>query len=385
MIHTLVRRCRVVPAAASANSCTSVTAAIHGPRRKQQQQQYHRPRHQDEQRSYYHATSPKHFPDIDAITDLFSQYAKKHGPNGEWALDAHDICELLQGVGREKCLEEDYGMKVVTPNSFFVTKLFDVADIDNNGLIDIDEFIEHAYAFIGDNPASIILVVGGPGSGKGVLSDRLEKECNVVHLSSGELLRDEVEQGTALGEQVRDIMARGELVSSALMVALMKKRMKNHPGKRVLLDGFPRSLENAYDLVNICGRPQLALHLVCDDTVLMERIMNRKGENREDDNFKTALTRLRTYHKFQPNVMEWLRQQHIPIVNLDCEGTPDAVWNQMTAIGKLMRPAVKQRLPNNKDNSNADSDGNGNGSSSRLPQEPDLWSSSSDSFKTSVV
>jgi adenylate kinase len=48
-----------------------------------------------------------------------------------------------------------------------------------------------------------------------------------------------------LGRTVRDIMSRGELVSSAIMVALIKKRMKDHPGKRVLLDGFPRSIENA--------------------------------------------------------------------------------------------------------------------------------------------
>lgn len=80
----------------------------------------------------------------------------------------------------------------------------------------------------------------GPGSGKGLLCDRLVKECGVVHLSSGDLLRQEVEAGTRLGQEVKEIMRSGGLVSSAIMVALMQKRMKDHPGKRLLLDGFPR-------------------------------------------------------------------------------------------------------------------------------------------------
>jgi adenylate kinase len=60
----------------------------------------------------------------------------------------------------------------------------------------------------------------------------LQRECNVVHLSSGDLLRQEVEKQSPLGKMVKDIMSRGELVSSAIMVALMKKRMKDHPGKQ---------------------------------------------------------------------------------------------------------------------------------------------------------
>jgi hypothetical protein len=77
---------------------------------------------------------------------------------------------------------------------------------------------------------------------------------------------------------------------------------------------------------------------------VQERILKR-GENREDDNFETALQRIRTYHKFHSNTLEWLKDQHVPIVNLDCTGPPESVWYQMTAIGKLMRPAVKLYTP----------------------------------------
>ena len=285
-------------------------------------------------RSSNSSTTNRRIWDREAVADLFSQYAKVY--QGTSCLNCDDIRSLLRGIG-------------VVPAATTISKLFSVADNDNNGLIDLEEFLDHADMFLGDNPARIILIVGGPGSGKGLLSKRLMAECNVVHLSSGDLLRQEVALQTNLGRTVRDIMSRGELVSSAIMVALMKKRMKDHPGKRVLLDGFPRSIENAHDLVTLCGQPELALHLNCDDTILMERIMGRgaSSENtpqqvrREDDNFQSALQRLRTFHKYHHSTMEWLQEQHVPIVNLDCSGSAESVWQQLVAIGRLMRPAVK--------------------------------------------
>jgi hypothetical protein len=185
----------------------------------------------------------------EVAADLFHTYAKARGKEGIVSLDVDDVARLLRGTGRE-------------PTKEHLQRMFDIADQDHNGVIDIYEFLEH-YDFILDgNPARIILVVGGPGSGKGSLSAKLQKHCGVVHLSSGDLLRTEVARGSALGNQVRDIMERGELVSSDIIVALIKRRMRDHPGKRVLLDGFPRSLENAHDLVALCGKPELALHLV---------------------------------------------------------------------------------------------------------------------------
>ena len=242
-------------------------------------------------------------------------------------MDFDDVRSLLRGIGE-------------TPEEDALHKFFDVADVDHNGFIDLQEFTEYSDFIVGDNPARIILVVGGPGSGKGVLCIRLQEECHVVHLSSGDMLRHEVASGSSLGKQVRGIMARGELVSSAIMVALMKRRMRQHPGKRVLLDGFPRSAENAQDLVTLCGKPELALHLACDDTVLLERIIGRGAdlpadERRQDDNFQTALERLRTFHKHHTSTMEWLREQHVPIVNLDCSSSSKSVWQQLQAIGRV--------------------------------------------------
>lgn len=117
----------------------------------------------------------------EALLDLMQCYGQVR--NGHLTLDLHDVREMLKAVGEN-------------PTHEVIEKLFEVADVDRNGLIDSEEFISHSELFLSGRPARIILVVGGPGSGKGLLCERLQKECNVVHLSSGELLRDEVTQGT---------------------------------------------------------------------------------------------------------------------------------------------------------------------------------------------
>ncbi len=281
--------------------------------------------------------------DQDAVADLFAQYAVER--NGTVCLDKNDLRALRAGIGED------------TAASDSVCELFQVADLDGNGYIDLDEFLENAPVLLESNPARIIIVVGGPGSGKGLLCNRLAAECGVVHLSSGDLLRNEVERQSPLGREVKDIMARGELVSSAIIVTLMKKHMGAHSGKRVLLDGFPRSVENARDLTRLCGVPELALHLDCEDTVMLERIMERGSASvvrRQDDNFQTAIRRIRTFHKYHKPTMEWLHEQHVPVVNLDCSGTPESVWKQLMAIGRLMRPAVKVKSTTNSNLANDD-------------------------------
>ena len=147
----------------------------------------------------------------EALLDLMHQYGKIR--DGVLSMDWHDVKDLLEGIGEDSSDE-------------VVLKLFEVADMKGNGVIDTEEFLTHSDTFLGGRPARIILVVGGPGSGKGRLCERLVKECGVVHLSSGDLLRQEVAKGTALGKQVEGIMKSGGLVSSALMVTLMKARMK---------------------------------------------------------------------------------------------------------------------------------------------------------------
>ncbi len=117
----------------------------------------------------------------EAILDLMHTYGKVRDET--LSMDWHDVQDMLIGIGEK-------------PTDEVVKKLFEVADADGNGIITTEEFLNHHETFLVGRPARIILVVGGPGSGKGVLCERLAKECGVVHLSSGELLRDEIEQQT---------------------------------------------------------------------------------------------------------------------------------------------------------------------------------------------
>jgi len=277
-----------------------------------------------------------------AISDLFHHFVQIDGGTDSKGpfLCVRGVRELLASIGER-------------PDEITLRRIFKEADLNGDGKLHLDQFLIGSDKILGGAPARIVIVVGGPGSGKGLLCKRLAAECGVIHLSSGTLLRNEVARDTPLGREVADIMKRGELVSSAVITALVRRHTRSFPGKRVLLDGFPRSLENAHEFVKISGKPELALHLDCDDTVLMERIINRSksagSEERSDDNFETALTRLRTYHKYHHPTIEWLREQHVPIVNLDCSGTPENVWQQLLAIGRLMRPAAQVRTENTKE------------------------------------
>eukprot|EP00986_Skeletonema_menzelii_P001786 scaffold488_cov142-Skeletonema_menzelii.AAC.25 len=289
--------------------------------------------------------------EISALSDLFLQFAKTDNlvdSDGPY-LDLNRIKLLLESVGER-------------PDKYTLETLFDEINVSRDGKLRLHCFLNAADRILGESPARIVLVVGGPGSGKGALCERLVKECGIIHLSCGEMLREEVEANTPLGREVKEIMERGELVSSATVTALMRRRMRSFPGRRVLLDGFPRSLENARDFVELCGPPELALHLDCEDTVLLERILARGGMSareaklaqeegkdgeaeakavRADDNVHTAIQRLKNYHKHHRSTMDWLKKIKVPIVEIDCSGSKEEVWQQLMAIGRLMRPAVK--------------------------------------------
>lgn len=274
-----------------------------------------------------------------AIKDLFFHFAHNTRTGGfdgrDYYINFQGVKELLLNIG--DCPDEDT-----------LKKLYHEIDCNNDGKIQLDEFLLASDKMLGDSPARIIIVVGGPCSGKGILCGRLESECNVVHVSSGDLLQDEVNRNTLLGKEVEGIMKRGELISSSLITTLIRRRTRNYPGRRVILDGFPRSVENARGFEKLMGKPELCVHLECDDTVLMERIMKRSrkgkedGNERSDDDFDTAIQRVRTFRKYHKPIMDWLRESHVPIVNLDSSGTPENVWNQLLAIGRLMRPITRK-------------------------------------------
>lgn len=284
-----------------------------------------------------------------ALVDLFLKHAKgdRRSSSGV-SLDRNGLNLVLKAVGE-------------TRDSKTIDKLFKEADVDGNGTVDLKEFLMASDKILGsDMPAGFVLLVGGPGSGKGLVGKRLERACGVVHISCGDLLREEAKRETPLGREIREILARGDLVSSAVLVTLMRRRMRRpeNAGKRILLDGFPRSLQNAEDMIELCGIPELALNLTgADDAILIERILARKDRalrhgksGRDDDNVHSALRRIRNHNKTLGMTLNWLRDHRVPVVDLHLPSTnPEEmqqeppsekeIWSQLLAIGRLMRPA----------------------------------------------
>jgi|TARA_B100001741_G_scaffold172719_1_gene142463 adenylate kinase len=175
-----------------------------------------------------------------------------------------------------------------------------------------------------------LLFVGPPGAGKGTQAERLAASHGLLHLSTGDLLRAEVKAGSDLGKEAEAVMNRGELVSDALVLAIVRSRLQNHSGGW-LLDGFPRNLAQAEaldELLSKLNQPlQSVLLMELDDEELVQRLLAR---GRADDNEEVIRHRLSVY-----------REQTAPLINhyeqrgqlkrVLSTGTIEAVASQINA------------------------------------------------------
>jgi adenylate kinase len=146
-----------------------------------------------------------------------------------------------------------------------------------------------------------VLLIGPPGSGKGTQGERLAARLGVDHIAAGDLLRAEVAAGSPLGEQVKDLIARGELVPDAIIISLLlPKVLQSAAAGGYILDGFPRSVEQAKEARNLADQvdagPDAVVYLDVPRTELVRRILERaKTEGRADDNEQTVQHRLEVF------------------------------------------------------------------------------------------
>lgn len=143
-----------------------------------------------------------------------------------------------------------------------------------------------------------IILIGGPGAGKGTQAAKIKEKYGIPHISTGEILRDEVAKNTPLGMQVEEVMERGELVADSIILALVESRLKQPDcQKGFILDGFPRTLTQAQGLEPILqkrGQPGLKVILLeVSDGEMMQRLLARK---RADDTEETIKNRIAKYH-----------------------------------------------------------------------------------------
>jgi adenylate kinase len=142
-----------------------------------------------------------------------------------------------------------------------------------------------------------IVLLGAPGSGKGTQAELIVGKYQIVHVSTGDLLRAEVTAGTDLGLKAKNIMDAGDLVPDEIMLAMIEDRLgKPDVENGFLLDGFPRTLPQAEALDQLLGKLGQPLDAVLffdvDYSEIMTRLLARK---RADDNEETIRNRLEVY------------------------------------------------------------------------------------------
>ena len=148
-----------------------------------------------------------------------------------------------------------------------------------------------------------LILFGPPGAGKGTQAKILINKYNIVQISTGDMLREEVKLGTELGKVARSIMEKGNLVSDEIIISMIKKRiLKPDCEKGFILDGFPRTLQQAIDLDNILNKLDINIDKVIeinvDEEILLKRITKRALESkitRDDDNSEILKNRIIIY------------------------------------------------------------------------------------------
>ncbi len=147
-----------------------------------------------------------------------------------------------------------------------------------------------------------MIICGAPGSGKGTQSDMIAEKYNLLHLSTGDMLRQEVAAQTELGKTIDSYISQGNLIPDELMESLLAHRIDTTSAeiKGIILDGFPRTVAQAQALETILADRQLTVNALVDLDVrhdeLIIRLLNRgKVSGRSDDNITTITQRLHVY------------------------------------------------------------------------------------------
>ncbi|MDD6732771.1 MAG: adenylate kinase [Bacteroidales bacterium] len=162
-----------------------------------------------------------------------------------------------------------------------------------------------------------IVIFGAPGSGKGTQSDLLVMKYGFKHISTGDVLRAEIKQGTALGQTAKAFIDRGQLIPDNLMISILAATYDALcPCKGVIFDGFPRTVPQAEALKAMLAErhTEVAAMLELDvpEEMLMERLINRgKTSGRADDNAETIKKRLDVYHAQTTPLIAWYEAEGI--------------------------------------------------------------------------
>lgn len=180
-----------------------------------------------------------------------------------------------------------------------------------------------------------ILFLGPPGAGKGTQAAMVARALGVPHISTGEMLRQNVADETELGKQAAVIMAAGDLVPDEIVVAMVADLLSRQDAVcGYLLDGFPRNESQAAALSLEAGEEaiELVLLLEADSDELVTRLLNRAAElGRADDNEETVRRRLDVYRGETEPLISYYPAHGVPIARVDGMGSIETVFARVVA------------------------------------------------------
>ena len=209
-----------------------------------------------------------------------------------------------------------------------------------------------------------LVLIGYPAAGKGTQARKIIEKFKLAYISTGDMLREQIEKGTELGNQVKSIMASGGLVSDDLIIAIVEDRIKADDCKNgFILDGFPRTVVQAKKLDELIGSIDKAVYINASDDVLLERLTAREtcpkcgatfnkislppktpgicdvcGEKltqRKDDTIEAGKARLKTYHEQSEPLVEYYGKQNL-VFEVDGLQEVDVVTEKIiNELGKL--------------------------------------------------
>lgn len=186
-----------------------------------------------------------------------------------------------------------------------------------------------------------IVIFGAPGSGKGTQSERIVEKYGINHISTGDVLRAEIKNGTELGKTAKGYIDQGQLIPDELMIDILASVFDSFKdSKGVIFDGFPRTIAQAEALKKMLAERgqdvSVMLDLEVPEDELMVRLIKRgKDSGRADDNEETIKKRLHVYHSQTSPLIDWYKNEK-KYQHINGLGTMEGIFAEICeAIDKL--------------------------------------------------
>ena len=186
-----------------------------------------------------------------------------------------------------------------------------------------------------------IVIFGAPGSGKGTQSERIVEKYGINHISTGDVLRAEIKNGTELGKTAKGYIDQGQLIPDELMIDILASVFDSFKdSKGVIFDGFPRTIAQAEALKKMLAERGQDVSVMVDLDVpeeeLMVRLIKRgKDSGRADDNKETIKKRLHVYHSQTAPLIDWYKNEK-KYQHINGLGTMEGIFAEICeAVDKL--------------------------------------------------